>query len=231
MTEHLPELLYPLGFLAGLFFASRMLLQWVSSELSKRSIVTKGFWRLSLIGNLFLALHSVVQLQYHVLLVQTINAIISWRNLNLMGSSAARVKFSVVIKYMIFGTVFSTLLFLLGQRFFSIENEWFRIPVTPWSPSSGLTISPIWHFVGILGLILFNSRFWIQWWLAETYQISFLGKPFFWLSLIGDLLCLFYFLAIQDPANFLGPLLGLVPCIRNLWLIYKEEPWQKIKGV
>ena len=79
-------LLYPLGFLASLLFTTRFMVQWIQSERSRRSHVTPLFWQLSLVANVLLVIHSIIQVQYHVALVQGFNGVISWRNLNLMGT-------------------------------------------------------------------------------------------------------------------------------------------------
>ena len=78
MTESIQTTLYPLGFISSLFFGARFLLQWLHSEREGRSFVPKIFWQLSFLGNLSLGLHSAVQLQLHVLLVQAVNAVAAW---------------------------------------------------------------------------------------------------------------------------------------------------------
>src|SRR5271168_975047 len=77
-------LYYPLGLLPSLFFTLRFLIQWIQSERMKMSYVDALFWRLSIAGNLLLLSHYFLQGQYPFALIQTGNAVISWRNLNLM---------------------------------------------------------------------------------------------------------------------------------------------------
>src|SRR4029079_16590954 len=84
ITESLREFLYPLGFLSGLAFGGRLLLQWILSEIHKESIVPRSFWILTILGNLLAFTHSLIQVQYHVCLIATCNGILGWRNLNLM---------------------------------------------------------------------------------------------------------------------------------------------------
>lgn len=216
------EFLYPLGFLSALAFGSRVLLQWVQSELKKESIVTKPFWQLSLTGNTLLMLHALVQLQFHVCVVQACNAVISWRNINLMNTRHASLKAVFFLLFSAISAVIS-LFILQGYLFSEGAIHWFRIPLTPWSQNTHLPIAPFWHLIGFIGIVLFASRFWIQWWSAERHQQSVLGKSFWWISLVGDLLCLFYFAQIQDPVNLIGPALGLIPYIRNLVLIHHSE--------
>jgi len=222
MSESLRELLYPLGFLSSLAFGGRFLLQWLTSEIERKSTVTKVFWQLSLFGNILLLVHSLIQSQFHVSLIQGCNAIISWRNINLMDVKGRQVSFNSVI-YLLAGTAACITLFFLIQGYFLGQsfNHWFRLPV--WDGEAPAEVGFIWHLVGIVGLILFSSRFWVQWWLAEKAKTSYLGEAFWWLSLIGGGLSLLYFIRIDDPVNIIGPAFGLVPYLRNLMLLKKSQ--------
>jgi lipid-A-disaccharide synthase len=77
--------------------------------------------------------------------------------------------------------------------------------------------------LGFSGILLFNSRFLIQWWEAETLKKSTLGPLFWWMSVSGGSLSIIYFAYIADPVNLIGPSLGMIPYIRNLMLIYKKR--------
>jgi lipid-A-disaccharide synthase-like uncharacterized protein len=214
--------LYPIGFLSSLAFGARFLLQWMTSEWKKESTVTPAFWKISLVGNLLLLAHSSIQMQFHVALIQTCNGFISWRNLNLMQPSDKQATFGQAKMILSALILAITSLFYLQALFFSeMGFDLFRIPVTPWSREE--QVSPLWHALGMTGLLLFNSRFWVQWWNAERHQNSYLGPSFWWLSLIGDAICLAYFNHLGDPVNLIGPLLGLIPYIRNLMLLRKTK--------
>lgn len=224
MTEQLREFLYPLGFLSAFAFSARMLLQWIKSEAKGESIVMPAFWKLSLCGNLLLLTHAFIQAQFHVCLIQTCNAIISWRNLNLMQTSENQITTKRTILLLLGAMATITFAFALQGYFISSGvSEWFRIPATPWQINAGKQVSLSWHLMGFFGLILFSSRFWLQWWCIEMYKVSYLGSAFWWCSLIGESLCLTYFLRIEDPVNFIGPVFGLIPYLRNLMLIYKKK--------
>jgi len=227
MIEYWREWLYPLGFLAAIAFSSRMLLQWVSSEKKRHSIVTPAFWKLSLCGNTLLALHAFIQMQFHVCLVQVCNLVISWRNLNLMQPLAKQTTTRRTIILLCSSAVSVIAAFWLQGYLLVGENEtWFRIPVMPWQNNAAPNISWEWHLLGFSGLLLFGSRFWIQWWYAEKHQASYLGRAFWWTSLLGEGLCLIYFVRIGDPVNYIGPAFGLIPYIRNLMLIYRTRKIQ-----
>lgn len=225
MIDQWREWLYPLGFLSAIAFSSRMIIQWLTSEVKGRSVVMPIFWKLSLFGNILLAIHSFIQVQFHVCLIQACNAVISWRNLNLMQPYEEQVTLRRTVQILASAVITVLGLFWLNGFFLLESSEaWFRIPSTPWQDNANLKISFQWHLIGFLGLALFSSRFWVQWWCAEKEKMSYLSGSFWWISLIGESLCLIYFLKIHDPVNSIGPAFGLIPYIRNLMLIYRRQP-------
>lgn len=212
ISDHLRSLLYPLGFCASFLFGLRLYGQWLKSEQQKKSHVTKGFWRLSLTANSLLALHGVIQLQFPVALIQTVNAVISWRNLNLTRSSPRSLRGAVVVMALSVLSVF--LLFFIQGSF-----AWMRSPTLPWSGKHAETAPFLWHLFGFSAMVLFASRFWIQWYFAEKRRKSHLGRSFWWISLIGGSAAALYFLRLGDIVNVLGYSAGLVPYFRNLRLM------------
>lgn len=213
------EFLYPLGYLSGIAFAGRFLLQWLTSEVQQKSVVPRTFWQCSLLGNLLLLLHALIQIQFHVGAVQACNAVIAWRNLNLMKPESEWWRLRTVILLFLAAVAMVTITFVLQGVFLLDGNiHWFQSLDTD---TSG--VSALWHLVGFVGVVLFSSRFWIQWWCAERKKASYLGPSFWWLSLVGGVLSVIYFVHIDDPVNAIGPSLGLLPYIRNLMLIYKSH--------
>lgn len=216
------DLVYPLGFIAALAFTGRFLIQWLASEVQQKSVVTRSFWQLSLIGNLLMVLHSILQMQYSVCVVQACNAVIAWRNLNLMEARAQQTSLTFVFFLLALAIFGSTGIFLLqGLLFFDGTVIWARSPT--FFSNSSPTLPFYWHLIGFVGITLFASRFWIQWWTAEKKQVSLLNAPFWWLSLAGALLSILYFSRMQDVINVIGPIFGLIPYMRNLMLLRKVE--------
>lgn len=211
--------LYPLGFLSALAFSGRFLIQWLQSEKAHQSVVSRSFWRLSLAGNLLLLLHSFIQIQANVAIVQALNGVISWRNLNLMQTKKAPLPLYAVLGLFLFSLVCTCSIFALQLFFFPSDEGWFRTPLAPWQIGGKDPVSMNWHIIGFLGYFLFSSRFWIQWWCAEKALKSILPLSFWWLSLSGALLSIGYFIRIGDTVNLIGPLVGIIPYIRNLMLI------------
>ena len=206
--------LYPLGLIATFLFGLRFLLQWFLSEKKKESVVPKSFWKISLCANFIMVIHSLIQLQFPVGMIQTMNGTIAWRNLDLMREKPKRLS-------TVFGILM--LIFLCVIALFLIQGfTWMRLPIPPWSGTEKEKISFLWHFVGSFGLTLFASRFWVQWWLAEKSLKSHLGKSFWWMSLIGASIGIVYFIRLGDLVNILGYGTGVFPYLRNLFLIKKK---------
>ncbi|MCE5293364.1 MAG: lipid-A-disaccharide synthase N-terminal domain-containing protein [Chlamydiales bacterium] len=199
--ESIRYLLYPLGFIAQAAFALRFLIQWKATEQKKQSVTPKAFWHLSLLGNILLLVHSLIQLQLPMSLIQSQNSVLSWRNINLLGPQNQRIRFSTVI-VILGAAAASTSLFFLVQD-------------TPTTPT---------HLFGIIGMILFALRFWVQWWEAEKTKTSTLNKPFWWLSIVGAIMSGIYFFIIHDWVNCIGPMLSLIPYGRNLYFLRKATP-------
>lgn len=203
------SLLFPLGFIANVFFGLRFIIQWLQSEKKKESIVPKNFWFFSLGGNALLSLHAFIQLQYPVLFLQSVGALIALRNLDLLG------KKRLSIKQMIMGS--GIVLIGITLLFSAQSSTWMRAPLKTISLPAYL------HCIGIIGMFLFASRFWLQWWQAEKQQKSTLSTSFWWISLLGASLSLFYFVQLRDPVNILGYSLGIIPYLRNITLIKRKK--------
>lgn len=221
--EEWRTLLYPLGFLSTLAFGARFIIQWLQSEKAQKSLVPPSFWHLSLLGNLLLMLHSFIQVQYHVCLVQVCNAIIAWRNLNLLQTYRSPVSFKTMCLLLIGSTFVISFAFVVQDWWLMQDKNWFRVPTPPWQVFFISSPSFSWHILGTIAYFLFSSRFWIQWWHAEKMRRSQFPLAFWWLSLIGALLSIAYFLRIGDSVNLIGPLVGIIPYFRNLILIQNNK--------
>lgn len=223
MSEELRNFIYPLGFLSSFAFGLRFIVQWIQSEIHQRSVVHRSFWILSLIGNVLLFLHAFFQIQFHICVIQGCNVVISWRNLNLMQKPEKQAQLFNVFTLLAGVILLTTSLFAFQGIFIEDNLEWFRIPVSSWELEDRNSISSIWHAFGFFGFALFSSRFWIQWWGAEKHRTSYLGSSFWWISLAGTFFSLAYFIRIHDLVNILGPIMGIIPYVRNLMLIRKSR--------
>lgn len=229
MSDELRAVLYCFGFLSSILFGARFIVQWLHSERVGRSAVPRLFWQLSLIGNLSLLVHSVIQVQYPVALAQTANAVISWRNLNLMGKSVRPTRH--VLIYLLAGLLGCTAVFLLQSWLLIGHLDWVRTPTAPWQNHSSDSLPLAWHIWGSMGIVLFASRFWVQWWDSERRQESHMSASFWWMSLVGAMIALSYFLRLGDSVNIIGYATGLVPYARNLMLLRRKPAARQVSDV
>ena len=81
----------------------------------------------------------------------------------------------------------------------------------------------IWIGVGLIGQVLFTGRMVVQWLATEKNRKSVVPPMFWWMSLIGALMLLAYFLWRRDIVGVLGQSFGLIVYVRNLYFIYGEQ--------
>ncbi len=80
-----------------------------------------------------------------------------------------------------------------------------------------------WVALGLLGQLLFGSRFILQWVASERKGKSVIPVAFWYLSLGGSAILLIYAIHIADPVFILANFFNGFIYIRNLMLIGKEK--------
>ena len=184
-----------------------------------------------------MTIHTFIQVQYFLCLIQALNIVLVWRSLALLKQedNSERKKAPLAFVWMVFvaTTTLVTGAFILQSYICWGEMDWVRTPTIPWKGAPGEPLPLAWHLLGFFGTGLFAARFWIQWWQAEHYRTSSEAKKseprkslvsaFWWTSLVGSILALTYFIRMGDWVNILGYSFGLIVYVRNLVLINKES--------
>lgn len=85
------------------------------------------------------------------------------------------------------------------------------------------TVEIVWIAVGLLGQLMFFSRFLVQWIVSERRRESVIPLSFWYLSLAGGLILLSYAIYRLDPVFILGQSVGAFIYARNLMLIYRKK--------
>ena len=80
-----------------------------------------------------------------------------------------------------------------------------------------------WLIFGFIGQAMFTMRFLIQWIASEKKKESVIPVSFWYFSLAGGLIVLFYAIHRMDPVFILAYLPGNFIYFRNLYLIYKKK--------
>ncbi|MBU1692720.1 MAG: lipid-A-disaccharide synthase N-terminal domain-containing protein [Verrucomicrobia bacterium] len=78
--------------------------------------------------------------------------------------------------------------------------------------------------IGLLGQVCFFSRFLVQWVASERKRQSTVPLSFWYLSIGGGAMLLWYALWRKDPVISLGQAVGLFVYVRNLMLIHRHKP-------
>ena len=80
-----------------------------------------------------------------------------------------------------------------------------------------------WLVFGFIGQMMFTMRFIVQWIASEKKRESVIPVSFWYLSLAGGLIVLFYAIHRMDPVFILAYLPGNFIYLRNLYFIYKKK--------
>ena len=81
----------------------------------------------------------------------------------------------------------------------------------------------VWVAIGMIGQLVFFSRWIIQWLSSEKNKSSVIPVAFWWFSLIGGLITLTYAKHINSFPFILAQGIGLIVYSRNLILIYRDK--------
>jgi lipid-A-disaccharide synthase-like uncharacterized protein len=96
--------------------------------------------------------------------------------------------------------------------------EWFA----SFASFAFIALNP-WKIVGLMGSVMFGSRFVLQWIASERARKSIIPIGFWEISLVGNLLLLSYFVFYRrDSVGIITNLLPLPMYIRNLYLKWCE---------
>ncbi len=82
---------------------------------------------------------------------------------------------------------------------------------------------PYWTLFGLTGNAAFFSRFLVQWVISERRGESVVPPIFWYFSLVGSVILLFYAIHKQDPIFTLAYLPNSVVYVRNLMLVRRKE--------
>jgi lipid-A-disaccharide synthase-like uncharacterized protein len=193
-----------LGFLAqGLFFM-RTITQWFKSEKEGQVFTPVVYWQISLVASILMLTYGILRNDFAIMFGQFLVYGIYIRNLQLKNAwqqmhwLAKTLAIIVPLVYLVWLTY--------SGNFSSILNN--------------EEVSVFWMVWGIVGHIVFISRFFYQWIYSENQKESVLPLGFWILSTCGSLMIFTYSIARLDPVLFAAHSLGLFIYIRNILLHY-----------
>ncbi|MCB1042751.1 MAG: lipid-A-disaccharide synthase N-terminal domain-containing protein [Acidobacteria bacterium] len=92
-----------------------------------------------------------------------------------------------------------------------MNQEWMSVLSDPWA------------VVGLVGQLLFFSRWIVQWAASERIKSSHVPLSFWIISLVGGTLVLIYAIKIHNLVFVLGQLVGVANYSRNIVLIKRAR--------
>lgn len=199
-------LIFGLGFTAQLLFFARTIVQWFKSEKAGRVLSPVLFWQISLIASILMLVYGILRKDFAIILGQFITFFIYIRNLQLQ-KEWKRIPnyFRITISIMPFVCMAWMILSGNYSLKYILNNE----DIARWL-----------LYFGISAQIIFTFRFIYQWLVAEKNKKSALPLGFWYFSIVGALMTLFYAILRRDPVLFLGNFGGLAMYLRNLILHY-----------
>ena len=200
---------YAIGFLGQLLFAARLIMQWLKSEEKDKIATPSLFWKLSLQGAVLLFVYGYLRDDMAIMLGQFLVYGAYFRNLQLQDQWG---KSGIMFKIYVIGLPILIALYLL---FFAHMN---------WTDLiEGDNISTWLIVLGIIGQLIYTSRFIYQWIYAEKHQESDLPLKFWVISLMGSSLIFTYGIFRNDPVLIAAHFFGGIVYVRNLFIIKKSK--------
>ena len=77
--------------------------------------------------------------------------------------------------------------------------------------------------IGLVGQVIFGSRFLVQWLASERLGRSVIPVAFWYLSLVGCVLTFGYAIYIKEPVFILAQLGGMMIYSRNIYFVYRDR--------
>jgi lipid-A-disaccharide synthase-like uncharacterized protein len=211
MFDLIPHwLVYTVGFTASIFFTLRMLIQWLSSEKTKKVQSPASFWIFSVIGSCLQFTYGVMRDDFSIILGQLVSFYVYIWNLKAKGIWA---KIGVVTRTCLMLLPVAAVVILLGDAGTVFRNLFKNEDI------------PMWLIIlGTTGQLIFAFRFPYQWWFGSHHGgISVFPRNFWIISIVGSGIILVYAIIRLDPVLIVSQVFGITTYIRNLIIGFNER--------
>ena len=84
-------------------------------------------------------------------------------------------------------------------------------------------VTAAWYTFGAIGTVIFNARFYVQWYASEKKKQSVVPVSFWYLSSIGAIILLLFSFYLRSPNGGLSYSLNTVIYSRNLVFIWRDK--------
>ena len=202
-------IIYGIGFLAQLLFSVRLINQWFLSEKAEKIKTPILFWKLSLFGSILLFIYGYLRNDLAIMLGQFLVYAVYFRNLQLQDEWKSS---NIVLKLTVIGVPILIAAYLLFLSDLKLQDLLDGKNIAPWLIA-----------LGILGQIVYTSRFFYQWIYSEQHEKSSLPLGFWILSLAGSTIIFTYAIFRKDPVLLAAHFFGGMVYIRDLFLLKKSK--------
>ncbi len=202
-------LIYGIGFLAQLLFSVRLINQWFLSEKAEKVKTPRLFWKLSLFGSMLLFIYGYLRNDLAIMLGQFLVYAVYFRNLHLQNEWKSS---NIILKLTVIGVPILIAAYLIFLSELKLQDL-----------LDGENIAAWLIVLGILGQIVYTSRFFYQWIYSEQHEKSSLPLGFWILSLAGSIIIFTYAIFRRDPVLLAAHFFGGMVYIRDLFLLKKSK--------
>lgn len=198
-------LIYGIGFTAQIFFAGRLITQWFLSEKAKKVQTPSIFWKFSLLASLLMFIYGYFREDLAIMLGQVLIYSIYIRNLQLQKEWTSS---NIFLKVVVIFFPLLIALYLIFATNYQLSDLVSKSNIATWLVA-----------FGILGQLVFNSRFIYQWIYSEKNRESSLPLGFWLISSLGAILILVYGIFRKDPVLIASHFFGGFVYLRNIHLL------------
>ena len=189
------------GLIGNLLFSGRVVAQWWASERAGRSVVPVAFWWISLSAVAVHLTYAWGRRDVPFIIGLSITLVPYIRNLSIhyRPHKPPRPLGPILAAAILLACVPAGIFWRGAPE----HNQWF--------------------YVGLLGIAVFQSRFFVAWVYSERLRRATLPMAFWWLSLVGSLILLIYSLGRADLVFILSFTFNSIPYVRNIILLRRER--------
>ncbi|HNT87055.1 MAG TPA: lipid-A-disaccharide synthase N-terminal domain-containing protein [Candidatus Hydrogenedentes bacterium] len=207
-----PRLWELVGIVAACIFYGRFYLQWIVSEIRKRSVVPIAFWYMSSVGSLLLLGYAAHIRSPIGALSHCFNIVVYARNL--VHIWRERGALTRVLYVVVHGAVAVIVVGALVLAAHTWLREYHATKATGTAAANWF-----WIGVGAAGQGLFACRFLVQWVATERRRKSVVPLAFWYLSVAAAVLVAASHLQRREWIFMAGAASTLLVYLRNIWLI------------
>jgi len=213
--HHFNVILELLGITGAVLFYGRFYIQWIASEIQKRSVVPVAFWYMSGFGSVTLLLYGVLSGSPLGSLSHCFNTIIYsrnlvhiWREKGVLTPARSRWFHGGIALIVLTGVMLVTYTWL--HEYLHTQDADMNTQARNW----------LWLAIGVFGQGLFALRFLIQWAITELRKKSTIPPAFWYISVVASILMMSSHFQRHEWLYAIGIGSTLFVYLRNIYMVH-----------